>query len=83
MAYIWTNYSKEKKYRMASCGISPYIEVWNSEEEIVFVNIDIILPHYALKINVFDKILFFFRKLFHKYSKCDIISWYICNLSER
>lgn len=49
MAYIWNNYSKDKEYKVATSGISPYMEVWNPDDKIVLVNIfyrlcEILLP---------------------------------------
>lgn len=49
MAYVWKNYSTQKKFKITSTSISPYIEVWDAEQDIIFVNIylrlyDILVP---------------------------------------
>lgn len=53
MAFIWSEYSSKKKYRVSSVGTSPYLEVWNTTEDIVLVNMyirlfEILVPrHYT------------------------------------
>ena len=39
MTYIWANYSEKKRFQIASSGISPYLEVWDSQSNPVLVNI--------------------------------------------
>ena len=39
MTYIWANYSEKKRFQIASSGISPYFEVWDSQSNPVRVNI--------------------------------------------
>lgn len=39
MAYIWTNYSPERRYALSGRHISPYMEVWDSGMDPIPVNI--------------------------------------------
>lgn len=39
MAYIWTDYSPAKTYRISTTGVSPYLEVWDARGDEVPVNL--------------------------------------------
>lgn len=66
MAYIWQNYSDNKKYRIATESISPYVEVWENSGDTVLVNVfyrlyDCLFPEqYGSEIELFND-------LFEKY----------------
>lgn len=54
MSYIWNDYSWENQFRVSQDRVSPYMEVWDREGPLVFVNIFYRIYEFLMPRELFD-----------------------------